>query len=90
MTSDPPAATPLQAARDAEAESAVEAEREPNFLLARWERPTLIWLARRMPRWVLPDDLTILGVAAAFGVCAAYQLSNNGRADGFGWRARCW
>jgi hypothetical protein len=23
--------------------SAVEAEREPNFLLARWERPTLSW-----------------------------------------------
>jgi hypothetical protein len=27
--------------------SAVEAEREPNFLLARWERPTLIRIARR-------------------------------------------
>jgi archaetidylinositol phosphate synthase len=79
MTPERPAATPLQEARDPEAESAVEAEREPNFLLARWERPTLIWLARRLPRWVLPDDLTVVGVAAAFGVCAAYQLSNNGR-----------
>ena len=29
-----------------------------------------------MPRWVLPDDLTLLGVLAAFGVCGAYQLSN--------------
>ena len=60
-------------------ESAVEAEREPDFLLARWERPTLVWIARRLPRWVLPDDMTALGVAAAFGVCAAYQLSNGGR-----------
>jgi hypothetical protein len=29
--------------------SAVDAEREPNFLLARWERPTLSWIARRLP-----------------------------------------
>ena len=61
--------------------SAVEAEREPNFLLARWERPTLSWIARRVPRRVLPDDLTILGVAAALGICGAYQLSN----DASGW-----
>ncbi len=61
--------------------SAVEAEREPNFPLARWERPTLIRIARRLPRWVLPDDLTIVGVAAALGICAAYQLSN----DATGW-----
>ena len=66
---------------DAGAASAVEAEREPNFLVARWERPTLIWIARRLPRWVLPDDLTIVGVAAAFGICASYQLTN----DGTGW-----
>jgi hypothetical protein len=59
----------------------VEAEREPNFLLARWERPTLISIARRLPRWVLPDDLTIVGVGAALGICGAYQLSN----DGKGW-----
>jgi hypothetical protein len=61
--------------------SAVEAEREPNFPLARWERPTLSWIARRLPRWVLPDDLTIVGVAAALGICGAYQLSN----DESGW-----
>ncbi len=60
------------------ASAAVEAEREPNFLLARIERRFLPWLARRLPRRVLPDDMTALGVAAAFGVCAAYQLSNNG------------
>jgi archaetidylinositol phosphate synthase len=57
----------------------VEAEREPNFLLARWERRFLPWVAARLPRWVLPDDLTAIGVLAAFGVCAAYQLSNQGR-----------
>jgi archaetidylinositol phosphate synthase len=59
----------------------VEAEREPNFLLARLERRFLPWLAGKLPRWILPDDMTALGVLAAFGVCAAYQLSN----DGNGW-----
>ena len=54
----------------------VEAEREPNFLLAPLERRFLPWLAGKLPRWVLPDDMTALGVLAAFGVCAAYQLSN--------------
>jgi archaetidylinositol phosphate synthase len=58
---------------------AVEAEREPNFLSSRVERRVLPWIARRLPRWMLPDDMTALGVAAAFGVCAAYQLSNDGR-----------
>jgi phosphatidylglycerophosphate synthase len=57
----------------------VEAEREPNFLLAPLERRFLPWAARRLPRWILPDDMTALGVLAALGVCAAYQLSNDGR-----------
>src|SRR4051794_26474228 len=57
------------------------AEREPNFLFAPFERRFLPWAARRLPRWILPDDMTALGVLAAFGVCAAYQLSN----DGKGW-----
>jgi archaetidylinositol phosphate synthase len=55
---------------------AVEAEREPGFLLAMPERRLLRWIAARLPRWILPDDLTLLGVLAALGVCAAYQLSN--------------
>jgi len=57
----------------------VEAEREPNFLFAPLERRFLPWLANKLPRWILPDDMTALGVLAAFGVCAAYQLSNQGR-----------
>jgi archaetidylinositol phosphate synthase len=60
-----------------ELERAVEAEREPGFLLAAPEKRLLRWIAARLPRWILPDDLTLLGVLAAFGVCAAYQLSNN-------------
>jgi archaetidylinositol phosphate synthase len=68
-------------ATEAKERKGVEAEREPNFLFARFERRFLPWLAGKLPRWILPDDMTALGVLAAFGVCAAYQFSN----DGNGW-----
>jgi archaetidylinositol phosphate synthase len=57
-------------------ENAVRAEREASFLLAVPEKRVLRWLARRLPRWVLPDDLTAIGVLAALAVAVAYQLSN--------------
>ena len=60
--------------------SGVAATREPNFLLARPEKRALRAIAGRLPRWVLPDDLTALGVAAAVGICVAYQLSNESSA----------
>jgi archaetidylinositol phosphate synthase len=56
--------------------SAVNATREPNFLLARYEKRILTAIARRLPRWILPDDLTALGVAAAVGICIAYVATN--------------
>jgi archaetidylinositol phosphate synthase len=57
-------------------ERSVEATREPSFLLAKPERRLLRSTAARLPRWVLPDDLTALGVLAALGICVVYQLSN--------------
>jgi archaetidylinositol phosphate synthase len=56
--------------------TAVNATREPNFLLARHEKRVLTAIARRLPRWILPDDLTALGVAAAIGICIAYVATN--------------
>jgi archaetidylinositol phosphate synthase len=56
---------------------AVEASREPNFLLAKAEKRALRAIAARLPRWILPDDLTALGVLAALGICVSYQLSND-------------
>src|SRR5258705_2064853 len=56
--------------------SAVTAVREPNFLLAKHEKRLLTAIARRLPKWMLPDDLTALGVAAAIGICIAYQATN--------------
>lgn len=58
----------------------VNASREPNFLLARAEKRALRWIAARLPRRILPDDMTALGVIAALGICAAYLLSNESSA----------
>jgi archaetidylinositol phosphate synthase len=52
------------------------ATREKTFLLARPEARVLEWIARRLPRFVMPDHLTLLGVLAAVGIAAAYALSN--------------
>jgi phosphatidylglycerophosphate synthase len=52
------------------------APRQKTFLLARPEGRVLEWIARRLPRWVMPDHLTALGVIAAIGIAAAYALSN--------------
>ena len=60
-----------------EAEEAVHAEREASFLLAVPEKRFLRWVAAKLPRWILPDDMTALGVAAAVAVAVAYQLSND-------------
>jgi archaetidylinositol phosphate synthase len=57
-------------------EDAVNAERTESFLLAAPEKRFLRWAAAKLPRWILPDDMTALGVAAAIGVAVAYQLSN--------------
>jgi len=66
---------------DERQKAAVKAEREESFLLAVPEKRLLRWLAGRLPRWILPDDMTAIGVVAALAVAVAYQLSN----DGNGW-----
>jgi phosphatidylglycerophosphate synthase len=58
-------------------EEAVQAQREPTFLLAKPEKRLLRWIAARLPHWILPNDLTIVGVLAAFAICGVYQLSND-------------
>ena len=60
-----------------EATRGVNATREPSFLLAKPEKRALRAIARRLPRWILPDDLTLLGIAAAIAICVAYGLSNH-------------
>jgi hypothetical protein len=59
-----------------EPQKAVEATREPSFLLAKAEKRLLTWLASRVPDRLLPDDFTALGVLAALGACAATSSPN--------------
>ena len=50
-----------------------DAPREKTFLLARHETRVLDWLARRLPARVTPNHMTMLGVAAALAIGAAYS-----------------
>jgi phosphatidylglycerophosphate synthase len=52
-----------------------EAERKAPFALARFEKWFLPRLAGRLPRAILPDHLTGLGVVAATAIGACYWLS---------------
>jgi archaetidylinositol phosphate synthase len=54
----------------------MDAPREKQFLLAKAEGRALDWIAGRLPAWVMPDHMTLLGVVAAVGIAAAYLLSN--------------
>ena len=58
----------------------MDAYREESFLLAVPEKRFLRWLAGKLPRWVLPDDMTAIGVLSALAIAASYQLSNDGNA----------
>ena len=51
-------------------------QRELTFLLARWEKPILVWLAQRVPRRIRSNHLTGLGVIGATGTGIAYALTN--------------
>jgi archaetidylinositol phosphate synthase len=57
-----------------------DAPRNKQFLLAGAEGRVLEWIARRLPARIVPDHMTALGVLAAFGIAAAYLLSNGDKA----------
>ena len=50
-------------------------ERVNDGVLSGIERPALAWLARSLPTWVLPDHLTVLGLAGALLTAAGFALS---------------
>lgn len=52
---------------------------QQNFLAAP-ERRLLNWLCARLPAWMTPDVLTLIGVAGAGAVCAGYGLSDRDEA----------
>ncbi len=51
-------------------------ERVHRMILGPLERPALRWLARKVPRWVTPDKLTMLGVLGSVVIFAGYWLTN--------------
>lgn len=53
------------------------AARRQQSLLAPLEKRTLIWFAERMPGWVGPDSLTLLGFAAMIAAGACYYLARD-------------
>lgn len=54
--------------------------REPRHLLRGFEAYVLPRLAAGLPRWVLPDYLTVIGVGSAFAIGVCYALSERGTA----------
>jgi len=44
-------------------------------VLGAWERPTLKWMADRLPGWVVPNHLTLFGVLGAVLTAAGFVLS---------------
>ncbi len=52
-----------------------DAKRVQESFLAPMEKRCLVWLAQRMPGWVGPDHLTVLGLAAMLAAGVAYALS---------------
>lgn len=63
-------------AEPAEGAPLKEAPRQAKFLVARFEQWALPRLAARLPRWVLPDHLTGLGLVAATFIMVCYMRSN--------------
>lgn len=57
-----------------------EARREPRHWLRGFEAYVLPRIARALPRPILPDHLTLVGVGSAFAIGACYALSARGPA----------
>jgi len=62
-------------ARDPAEPKPAEAERQSTFITTRFERWALPRLAAALPRWVLPDHLTAIGIFGATLITASYCLS---------------
>lgn len=59
---------------------AEKSERTTKALLATAEKRVLVWIAARLPEWILPDHLSLLALFGAVVIAACYALSNIGEA----------
>jgi len=55
-----------------------DAERQSTFITTRFEHWALPRIAAALPRWMVPDHLTAIGVLGATVITAGYGLSNRG------------
>lgn len=62
-----------------------EPKRRATFVLSELEKRLLVWLADKLPRGLLPDHLTLIGMVGSLLITVAYVLSN--RADWWLWIA---
>jgi phosphatidylglycerophosphate synthase len=53
-----------------------DAERVNNIMLGPLERPALAWMAKKMPAWITPDTLTVIGFLATVLIFVSYILTN--------------
>lgn len=50
-------------------------KREPRYLLCRFEQAVLPLIAHKLPAWLTPDHLTVMGLTACVGICICYAFS---------------
>lgn len=58
------------------ADNTNEPKRRATFVTSEVEKRLLIWIAARLPRWLLPDHLTLIGIFGSVMITIAYLLSN--------------
>ena len=56
-------------------EEKLSSERVQASFVATVEKRVLVWIAERLPRWMSPDVLTFIGLAAMAGIGVCYCLS---------------
>ncbi len=65
--------------------SEAEHQREPKYLLRPFEAYVLPRLAALLPRWVLPDHMTVVGIVSALAIGVCYAFS--GQSPNYLWAA---
>jgi archaetidylinositol phosphate synthase len=58
------------------AEPTANPQRRATFILSAWEKRVLVAIAKLLPRWLLPDHLTMIGMAGSVCAVAGYLLAN--------------
>lgn len=69
----------MQAIEGSDCRPFTEATKIHETLLSRMELRCLLWLAERLPAWVLPDHLTLVGLVASIGIGICYSLARYDR-----------